>query len=262
MFSLLYRLYNHCYTDNEEFKKLKKMFDTHSAHKKPKNSLQKLWRYLSYGRLIQAIEEESIYFSHISEMPDRWEGLLTIRTREMFFKSELRKYSGNVEAANGSVSQYEEFRNDFYINCWHMNDQESYLMWKVYGNRECAIQTNYERLFAAFAPSPAKIEGCVVEYIDYERDGFGIGNTYTQISFKDIPYRDEREYRLLFWKVSPENIKLNPEEKGIKIQVDINMLIDNIYLNPGYIPNIDKLEKLIKEKRLDCKIKNTKIWEK
>jgi len=235
------------------------MFDTHSAHKKPKNSLQKLWRYLTYDRLIQAIKEEAIYFSHISEMPDKWEGLLTTRTREMFFKSELRKNNGNVEAANGSVSDYEEFRNNFYINCWHMNDYESYLMWKVYGNRECAIQTNYERLFAAFAPSPAKIQGCVVEYIDYERDGFGIGNTYTQIGFKDIPYLDEREYRLLFWKVSPENIKLNPDEKGIKIQVDINMLIDNIYLNPANIPDIDKLEKLIEEKGLDCEIKNTKI---
>lgn len=238
------------------------MFDTHSAHKKPKNSLQKLWRYLSYERLIQAIEEDAIHFSHISEMPDRWEGLLTKRTREMFFKTELRKYSGNVEAAYGSVNDYEEFRNNFYINCWHMNDYESYLMWKAYGNRECAIQTNYERLFAAFDHSPAKILGCVVKYIDYERDDFRVGNTFTQIGFKDILYRDEREYRLLFWKVSPENIGFNPGEKGITIQVDINLLIDNIYLNPGYIPNIDKLEKLINEKGLDCKIKNTKIWEK
>ncbi len=48
----------------------------------------------------------------------------------------------------------------------------------------------------------------------------------------------------------------------MKIQVDINMLIDNIYLNPVNIPNIDKLEKLIKKKGLDCEIKNTKIREK
>lgn len=31
-----------------------------------------------------------------------------------------------------------------------MNDYESYLMWKVYGDRGCAIQTNYERLVASF----------------------------------------------------------------------------------------------------------------
>ncbi len=238
------------------------MFDTHFTHKKPKNSLQKIWRYLTYDRLIEVIEEEAIYFSQISQMDDRWEGLLTMRTREMFLKSELRKYEGHVEAANSSVREYEELRNDFYINSWHMNDHESYLMWKAYGNKGCAIQTNYERLSAAFAPSPTKIGGCVIEYIDYERDGFGIGNVYTQIGFKDIRYRDEREYRLLFWKVSPENTKLNPDEKGMKIQVDINMLIDNIYLNPSHIPNIDKLEKLIKEKGLECEIKNTKIWEK
>src|SRR3990170_2243238 len=233
------------------------MFDTHSVHKKPKDSRQKLWRYLTYDRLIQAIEQDALYFSHISRMDDKWEGLLTKRTKEMFWKSELRKYNGNVEAANDAVRQYEEFRNDFFINCWHMNDHESYLMWKAYGNKGCAIQTNYERISAAFNPSPAKIEGCVVEYIDFERDSFDIGNTYTQIGFKDLPYRDEKEYRLIFWKVGLENNKFNPDENGINIRVDINMLIDNIYLNPGHIPNIDKLERLIKENQMTCEIRNT-----
>ncbi len=243
-----------------DFKKLKKMFYTHPAHKKPNNSLQKLWRYLTYDRLIQAIEEEAIYFSHISVMSDRWEGLLTKRTREIFFKSQLKKYGGDIEAANGALSQYENSRNDFYINCWHMNDHESYLMWKVYGKSECAIQTNYERLFPAFTSSKAKIAGCVVEYTDYDRNSFNTGNIFTQISFKDIPYLDEREYRLLFWKIDQKNMNLKPEGEGIKIQVDINALIDNIYLNPVSIPNINKLEKLIKEKEFDITIKNTNIW--
>lgn len=238
------------------------MFETHRNLEQPKNSLQKLWRYIPYSRLVQAIEEEAIYFSHISDMPDKWEGLLTKLTREIFFKSEISNYNGDIKTAHGSVHNYEEFRNNFYINCWHMSDHESYLMWKAYGNRECAIQTKYERLVASFGSSPAMIRGCVVNYIDYERDDFAIGNVFIPISFKDIPYIDEREYRLLFWKLDKDNMKLNPGKKGIKVQVDIDMLIDNIYLNPAHIPNIDKLEKLIKEKDLDCKIKNTKIWEK
>lgn len=237
------------------------MFDTHSVHKKPANSRQKMWRYMTYEKLMRTIEEEALYFSNITQMEDNWEGLLTKKTREMFWRSELAKYNGNMEAAEGSARQYEEFRKDFYINCWHMNDHESYLMWRVYADKGCAIQTNYERLSASFEATPAKIEGCVVEYIDYERDYFTIGNTYTQVGYKDLPYRDEREYRLLFWKSGLENKKLNAGDKGIKIQVDLIMLIDNIYLNPNHLPNYSELESLIKKKRLDCDIKNTKIME-
>jgi hypothetical protein len=194
-------------------------------------------------------------------MSDQWEGLLTKKTKDLFWRSELRKYNGNPDAASGAVKQYEDNRDSFYINCWHMNSHESYLMWKVYADKGCAIQTTYERICLAFEESPAKIEGCVVDYIDYERDGFDIGNTYTQVGYKDIPYQDEREFRLLFWKHSPENQKLSPDAKGIKIQVNIKILIDNIYLNPNQLPDISKLEKLIKEKGVDCEIKNTKIWE-
>lgn len=237
------------------------MFNTHSIHKQPQNTRQVLWRYIKYERLLQVIEEEAIYFPHITQMDDKWEGLLTKKTRELFWRAELAKYSGNIEAANGSVKQYEDFKNDFYINCWHMNDHESYLMWKAYANKECAIQTNYERLAASFETSAATIEGCVIQYIDYDRDGFDIGNTYTQISYKDIPYRDENEYRLLFWKVGLGNQKIVPGEKGIKIPVDIKMLIDNVYLNPSKITDIRKLRSLIKEKRIDCEIRSTRIKE-
>jgi hypothetical protein len=237
------------------------LFDVHSLHKKPKDSRQKMWRYLKLERLIQLIEKEEIFFTHLPKMNDKWEGLLTKRTREALYNWELNRYKGNVAAATGAMRQQDENREHFYLSCWHMNDFESYLMWKAYGDKGCAIQTTFERISCSFDNTPASVEGCCVEYIDYERDEFGPGNVYIPIGFKDKPYRDEHEFRLIFWKSGEKNQKLIPGEKGISIKVDTNMLIDNIYINPNFKQDLGQLEETIKRKGLDCEIRTTKVRE-
>lgn len=60
-------------------------------------------------------------------MRDKWEGLLTKRTEEMLFWAEHAKYK-NAEIAKESIKEYEKHKDAFFINCWHMNNHESYLM--------------------------------------------------------------------------------------------------------------------------------------
>ena len=186
--------------------------------------------------------------------------LLTYKTKEMLFREEYSKYK-NVEIARASTEAYEKLKNSFYVNCWHMNDNESYLMWKVYGDRGCAIQTNYERLIASFGDEPPEINGCVINYIDYERVHFPIGNIFFSVSYKDLPYKDEKEFRLLYWKSNLSNQNLPLEASGVKVRIDVNMLIDNIFINPSENINISKLMESIHNKKLNCEIKYSKIQE-
>ncbi len=81
------------------------------------------------------------------------------------------------------------------------------------------------------------------------------------MSYKDIPYKDEKEFRLLYWKLNLPNKKLPADEKGVKVKIDVNMLIDNIYINPTNKIEISELEELIKNKNMDCEIKYSKIKE-
>ena len=237
------------------------MYKKHPLLSEPKNSLQKLWRYLKYERLLEVINEGSLYFPHITKMTDKWEGLLTARTKDNLFRQQYSRYR-NAEAARGSVETYEQHKDNFYINCWHMNDHESYLMWKVYGDRECAIQTTYERLTASFGDEHPEINGCVITYIDYDRDHFPIGNIVSAVSFKDLPYRDEKEFRLLYSKIWLANQDYPVDENGVKIQVDIKMLIENIYLNPSKELNIQKLFNYLKTKQLSLeKVNYSRIKE-
>jgi len=146
----------------------------HSKHYlgiEPENSLQKMWRYLSYSRLIDLLQTEELYFAHLSQMKDKWEGMLTVRTKEKLYKHDLYQYK-NAETARDSVNSIEKFKEYFFVNCWHMNDAESYLMWKAYADKGCAIQTNYERIIASVAENPIVIESSVIRYMDYDREEF------------------------------------------------------------------------------------------
>ena len=236
------------------------MYKRFSLLKEPENSRQKLWRYLKCERLLEIIDEDILYFPHITKMPDKWEGLLTEKTKNKLFKEEYLKYK-NAETARAATLAYERFKEAFYINCWHMNDYESYLMWKVYGDRGCAIQTNYERLVASFGNEPPEINGCAIEYIDYERDYFAIGNTFYSVSYKDLPYKDEKEFRLLYWKTSLVNQNYQVDEYGVKVKIDAKILIDNIFINPSRDINLEKLKESIKNKGIDCEVIHSKIRE-
>ncbi len=200
----------------------------------------------------------SLFFPHISQFSDKWEGLLTRKTREELFKEEYAKYN-NSELAAAGVEQYERSRENFYLLCWHMNDHESYLMWKVYANRGCAIQTNYERLVASFSDSPREVNGCVVKYIDYERDPFPIGNVYSSVSYKDVPYRDEKEFRLLYWKVALQNQGYHAGDRGVEIGIDTDMLIQNIYINPGEDIDVAELRKALETAGIRREIRQSRI---
>lgn len=239
------------------------MYKSNSLLKQPDNTLQPLWRYLTVERLIEIIMTKSIFFSHITTMSDSYEGKLTALTRERLIRSELALYKGNFEAAHYSVNEYEKLREKFCINCWHMNSHESYLMWKVYGKQECAIETTYERLVGSFDNTTAQINGCQITYVDFEREVVDPGNVFRLVSHKDIPYSDEREFRLLFWECDLENQNIARGEKGIEIPVDVEMMIAKIHINPlaKSGASLDNLYRAISDSGMKIKTQQTKITE-
>ncbi len=193
-------------------------------------------------------------------MSDQWEGLLTKRTRNLIFAHFYRQY-GSIEAANYEIADYEKHREEFYINCWHMNDAESYLMWKVYSDRGCAIETTFERLRISFDEFPGEIEGSIVEYLNFDRDEIPVGNIYNSVIRKSLPYRDEKEFRLLFWQYSVPNQQVLIGHEGINVKVDLKRLISKIWLSPQFSGSRAELDALIEERKIDCEIQSSAVNE-
>ena len=118
------------------------MYRTPSVLTRPSNSLQPLWRYLRYERLMDLLDSEELLFAHLLGLSDGLEGSLTERTRVRLFQWSYSRYQ-DATLARQEVEDYENHSNAFFVNCWHMNDAESYLMWKVYGDRGFAIRTTF-----------------------------------------------------------------------------------------------------------------------
>ncbi|MGJ0490326.1 hypothetical protein [Methylobacter sp.] len=151
------------------------------------------------------------------------------------------------------VNEYEKTHAHFYVNCWHMNDGESYLMWKAYADRGFAIQTTFERVQASFDDFSGIISGGIVKYVDFERDITPCGNVFNHVITKDLPYRDEREFRLIFWQPEPRNQSTVSEPNGTRVRVDLRMLIERVYINP-FEPNTvpSEIYELLRERGIEC----------
>jgi hypothetical protein len=208
------------------------MFEGSSTLVRPKGSRQPLWRYLSAHRLEDLLSSGELFFAHLPVLEDAFEGALTVRSREQLADWYQAHDRSSRAKAYEQVAEYESAQRFFFVNCWHMNEHESYLMWRAYAHRGFAIETSFERLQAALGASTACVTGGVVEYVDFSRDLTPLGNVFNHVATKDLPYRDEREFRLVFWEVEPRNAGHPKETSGVRVKIDLKMLIRRIVRSP------------------------------
>jgi len=208
------------------------MFERHSVLRYPRNTRQSLWRYFPADRLLDLIKSEELYFTHVPAFSDGFEGLLTVRTRDELASWFKRQNRSDDQSAWQEVEKYEEAQKEFYASCWHMNDCESHLMWKAYAERGFAVRTTFERVQASFESFSGSVTGGVVDYVDFNRDRTQVGNVFNLVMTKDRPYTDEREFRLLLWTLDPKNVDFPRQVTGMRVPVDVRMLVERVFVNP------------------------------
>ncbi len=201
--------------------------------KQLKKPHQYLWKYYAEDRLLNLLDSSELFFTNVPKFTDNFEGLLPAKARNSFIRWCIDNGSSPTKAAQEAI-HYENTRNNFYVSSWHVNDYESYLMWKAYANesRGYAIRTTFERIKTAFNSFSGIINGGGIEYVNYADAHINFGNVFNSVSTKDMPYSDESEFRLFFWKEYQQN-KTHPIiEGGIKIPVDLSVLVECVYINP------------------------------
>lgn len=117
------------------------------------------------------------------------------------------------------------------ISSWHINEYESFAMWQIFTKNQegLAIQSTLARLQEALAPEN-RIEQYIgeVNYIDYKKEHIPFEDSFFPFLFKRKSFQYEKEIRVIS-DVSPLQLAVN---EGIKINVDINQLIEKVYIHP------------------------------
>lgn len=204
----------------------------------PQPSLQdsKLWRYSDFTKFIDLLSTKSLFFSRSDLLGDSFEGSYSranIKLRPHVYKD----LGDNLEEMMSKRKEFSKWiRSWTYCNCWHMNEYESAAMWKLYSksNEAIAVQTKYNKLVKAL---PGNVYIGKINYINYQDDWIPEGNILYPFMHKRKSFEHENEIRAIIPNFPNKNKeifvgKLN-NKKGLKVEININEVIEAIYVSPN-----------------------------
>ena len=210
----------------------------------------KLWRYMDISKFISLVSKKELFFSAAKCFTDPFEGAKGIIERQEkwdnFYSDFLRHALLTVPGADPNRFSEEELQRETerllgdlhlsgkasreltFISCWHMNDYESEAMWKLYSKditNAIAIQTTYQRLYESLGKDPSIAIG-KVHYIDFSNSFSSASHPYW---YKHASFEYEKEVRAIVTNFHKKG------EVGVTHSIDIDLLIENIYVSP-YAP--------------------------
>lgn len=205
----------------------------------------KLWRYMDLAKFISIMKNSSLYFSAPESFGDIYEGahgeLKNKQAWDNFYLSFVRASIITVpdncwhkiepeklEEDSGKIVEQisSTWKKGIYINCWYHSEFESEAMWKMYSvnvKNAIAIQTSYGSLKNELGER-AIIKP--IRYIDYSKQFVGPNEVFW---CKRKSFEYEKEVRAIVHNYTSR------QNAGIEIKVDLNKLIENVYISP-YAP--------------------------
>ena len=182
-----------------------------------------VWKYLDLSKFLDLLLSQKMFMSRSDKFEDQYEGTFSEPTFE-----EIKKIATNNPEF---LDYYKSHREKVAISSWHTNEYESFAMWQIFTKNQegLAIQSTIGRLKDALQPEQLTKQYIgEVNYIDYKKEYIPFDDNFFPFLFKRKSFQYEREVRIIT-DVTEQNISIND---GLKINVDINMLIEKIYIHP------------------------------
>lgn len=182
-----------------------------------------VWKYLDLSKFLDLLLCRRLFMARSDKFEDQYEGTFSEPTFE-----ELKKISADNP---DFLKEYKTHREKVVVSSWHINEYESYAMWQIFtkNNEGLAIQSTVSRLQEALQPEQTFKQFIgAVQYIDYKKEYIPFDDDFFPFLFKRKSFQYEREVRVLT-DVTPHDMYIND---GLKIDVDINRLIEKIYIHP------------------------------
>jgi hypothetical protein len=191
--------------------------------KLPEDPNTVVWKYLDLSKFLDLLMSGKLFMSRSDKFEDQYEGTFSEPTFE-----EIKKLSiDNPDFLN----YYKTHREKVAISSWHINEYESFAMWQIFtqNSEGLAIQSTIGRLQESLAPETNFNQYIgEVNYIDYKKEHIPFDDMFFPFLFKRKSFQYEGEVRIIT-DIGESEIKIN---EGLKINVDINQLIEKIYIHP------------------------------
>ncbi|AWG27156.1 DUF2971 domain-containing protein [Flavobacterium kingsejongi] len=210
-----------------------------------------VWKYLDLSKFLDLVLSRKLFMSRSDKFEDQYEGTFSEPSFE-----EVKKIA---EKNPTFLDYYKKHRKNVVISSWHINEYESFAMWQIFtqNSEGLAIQSTVGRIKEALKlETHYKQYIGEVNYIDYKKEHTPFENNFFPFLFKRKSFQYEREIRIIS-DLSRQKITIN---EGLKINVDINLLIEKIYIHPrseNWYKNL--VIELIKRLDLDITIEKSDL---
>jgi len=243
------------------------MYVKHSQLELNYSDKDKIWRYMNFDKFASLIGEESLFFCRADKFGDKWEGVFPVRMIQKFELDKIQIPSMDGNSYTHCEWQIQKEGPSHLINCWHVNNDESLEMWKIYTKNKhpsIAIQSTISRLKNSFCATSERVWIGEVEYIDFRK--WKPKNRFFNVSTPNILksfflkrhcFKYENEVRAIINKAySKYKSKI-----GILVKIDLNKLIECIYLSPNTDQEGKKqISNLLKEHNYSFPINRSRLY--
>jgi hypothetical protein len=218
----------------------------HHDHMVEPDEDTKVWRYLDFTKFVSMLDKRALYFSRVDKLEDRFEGAYAKASAERL-KANLLAESPEC-AAQIELFMQQHHRHDIFVNCWHMNRHESDAMWKQYvrTNEGVAIQSTYKSLSGSLRSWRYPLFAGKITYVDYDCNYFPPHSLYLPVLHKRRSFEHENELRIIHSHQLIEIHKFGedgippaggrpmppPPDPGLAIPVDLEALVEQVYVAP------------------------------
>jgi hypothetical protein len=227
------------------------MFQNNPDIKLPSDPNTIVWKYLDLSKFLDLLLSKKLFMSRSDKFEDQFEGTFSEPTFE-----EINKLAKDKP---DFLDYYKSHREKVTISSWHINEYESFAMWQIFtqNSEGLAIQSTIGRLQKALEPEKNHLQYIgEVNYIDYKKEYIPFDDLFFPFLFKRKSFQYEREVRILT-DVTLNNITIN---EGLKIDVNINALIERVYIHPkseNWYKNL--VIQLVKKLNFDIEIEKSDL---
>lgn len=225
------------------------MYKVHPKFISPNDTDVKIWRYLDIAKYLSLLEKRSLYFSRSDLLGDPFEGSLPSTHGQINLTELAKQHAAELlklqpDQVEPPQSIHNMIRKNSFVCSFHMNEHESAALWSIYtkAKQGVAIQSTFSKLcdcFKDYSDNPIYIG--MMNYIDYSTETIPIiENAFLPLLYKRKSFEHEKELRA----VIPFPKEFYPEprlgtivtfissQNGLDVKVDLDVLIERIYVAP------------------------------
>ncbi|MEG0030718.1 DUF2971 domain-containing protein [Acinetobacter sp.] len=232
-----------------------------SLHKYTVGDNVVIWRYMDLSKLLDILVHRQLVFPRLDQFEDVYEGHPSKFLEALSYAfSDPESQGMRKLVENGVKTCFKLIKVRGYVSCWHMNDNESAGMWKLYckTNESLVIKTKVGRLKRSLTnPKNEFVNRIEVGQVDYKNNTEELKEKFIELSRNkeriDISYPDiifskrssfehEKEIRIIACNENkiqdPENQHKSVSELKSttpvlqKIECNVEEMIEEIIIAP------------------------------